>query len=161
MFFRIILLFPIRVLTKKSNTLSNIRLLTSEPIEIFEWDPSILPVDFVQIHTYHPLRIPNEIWWYSKYVGKPWIIGETALPSDNDSISYDLQARFVKEVYQYIIDCGGIGFGWWEFQDHINPGLNFEANYPGLLNHDGITTTKSGKEIVYAADNPVGSRTEG
>ena len=120
----------------------------SEPIEIFEWDPSILPVDFVQIHTYHPLRIPNEIWWYSKYVGKPWIIGETALPSDNDSISYDLQARFVKEVYQHIIDCGGIGFGWWEFQDHINPGLNFEANYPGLLNHDGITTTKSGKEIV-------------
>ena len=120
----------------------------SEPIEIFEWDPSILPVDFVQIHTYHPLRIPNEIWWYSKYVGKPWIIGETALPSDNDSISYDLQARFVKDVYQYIIDCGGIGFGWWEFQDHINPGLNFEANYPGLLNHDGITTTKSGKEIV-------------
>ncbi len=120
----------------------------SEPIEIFEWDPSVLPVDFVQIHTYHPLRIPNEIWWYSKYIGKPWIIGETALPSDNDSIRYDLQALFVKEVYQYIIDCGGIGFGWWEFQDHINPGLNFEANYPGLLNHDGITTTKNGKEII-------------
>ena len=120
----------------------------SEPIEVFEWDPSVMPVDFVQIHTYHPLRIPNEIWWYSKYIGKPWIIGETALPSDNDSISYDLQALFVKEVYQYIIDCGGIGFGWWEFQDHINPGLNFEANYPGLLNHDGTTTTKNGKEIV-------------
>jgi len=120
----------------------------SEPIEVFEWDPSVLPVDFVQIHTYHPLRIPNEIWWYSHYVGKPWMIGETSLPSDNDSVSYDLQSRFVEEAYQYVIDCGGIGFGWWEFQDFLNPYMNFEANYSGLLNHDGVTVTKSGREVV-------------
>ena len=119
----------------------------SEPIEVFEWDPSMIPVDFVQIHTYHPLRIPNEIWWYSNYCGKPWIIGEISLPADNDSITYEQQAYFVKEAYQYVIDCGGIGFGWWEFQDHINPKLNFEANYSGLLNHEGVTKTKSGKEI--------------
>ena len=120
----------------------------AEPIEVFEWDPSMLPVDFVQIHTYHPLRIPNEIWWYSHYVGKPWMIGETSLPADNDSISYDSQARFVEQVYQYTIDCGGIGFGWWEFQDYLNPDMSFEANYSGLLNHDGVTSTKSGHEII-------------
>ena len=120
----------------------------AEPIEVFEWDPSMLPVDFVQIHTYHPLRIPNEIWWYSHYVGKPWMIGETSLPADNDSISYDSQARFVEQAYQYTIDCGGIGFGWWEFQDYLNPDMSFEANYSGLLNHDGVTSIKSGHEII-------------
>ena len=119
----------------------------AEPIEVFEWDPSMLPVDFVQIHTYHPLRIPNEIWWYSHYVGKPWMIGETSLPADNDSISYDSQARFVEQVYQYTIDCGGIGFGWWEFQDCL-VGVNFEAQYSGLLNHDGVTVMKNGHEII-------------
>lgn len=108
----------------------------SEPIEVFEWDPSILPVDFVEIHTYHPLRIPNEIWWYSHYVGKPWMIGETSLPADNDSISYESQARFVEQAYQYTIDCGGIGFGWWEFQDVLSEHMNFEGNYAGLLNHE-------------------------
>ena len=43
----------------------------AEPIEVFQWDPYLLPVDFVQFHTYHPLRVPNEIYWYSKYIGKP------------------------------------------------------------------------------------------
>lgn len=119
----------------------------AEPIEVFEWDPSILPVDFVEIHTYHPLRIPNEIWWYSHYVGKPWMIGETSLPADNDSISYDLQYHFVEDAYQYTIDCGGIGFGWWEFQD-CPIGVNFEAQYSGLLNHEGVNVTKSGRKIA-------------
>lgn len=114
----------------------------SEPIEVFSWDPSMMPVDFVEIHTYHPLRIPNEIWWYSHYVGKPWMIGETSLPADNDSVSYELQETFVQEAYQYTIDCGGIGFGWWEFQDM--PDTHFEAKFSGLLNHEGTTATSSG-----------------
>ncbi len=120
----------------------------SEPIEVFEWDPSMLPVDFIQIHTYHPLRIQSEIWWYNKYCGKPWMIGETSLPADNDSVGYDLQYHFVDDVFQYVIDCGGIGFGWWEFQDHIAPLMNFEANYTGLINTEGTTRTPSGYEII-------------
>ena len=48
----------------------------------------------------------------------------------------------------YPSKCGGIGFGWQEFQDHINKDMNFEANYTGLLNHEGITKTKSGNEII-------------
>ena len=118
----------------------------SEPIEVLEWDASILPVDFVQIHTYHPLRVKNEIYWYSRYIGKPWMIGETALPADNDSITYDDQRSFMKEAYEYVRDCGGAGFGWWEFQECVN--THFEAKYTGLMNHEGITKTISGKEIV-------------
>ncbi|NLJ82644.1 MAG: glycoside hydrolase family 5 protein, partial [Bacteroidales bacterium] len=109
----------------------------SEPIEVFEWDPSILAVDFVQVHTYHPLRVPNEIYWYSQYIDKAWMIGETALPADNDSISYEMQRQFIIDAFNYTVDCGGCGFGWWEFQEVKN--THFEAQYTGLLNHDSIT----------------------
>ena len=109
----------------------------SEPIEAFEWDCSILPVDFVEFHTYHPLRVPSEIYWYSRYCGKPWVIGETGLPADNDSITYEEQAQFVRETYQLTRDAGGCGFGLWEFQD--NPGGTYEASYTGLLRHGGRT----------------------
>lgn len=107
----------------------------SEPIEAFEWDCSILPVDFVEVHTYHPLRISSEIYWYSSYCGKPWMIGETGLPADNDSITYEEQAQFIREAYQLTRDAGGCGFGLWEFQD--NPGGTYEASYTGLLRHGG------------------------
>ena len=109
----------------------------SEPIEVFEWDPSILPVDFVQFHTYHPLRVPNEIWWYSHYIGKPWMIGETSLAVDNDSVTYNMQTYYMKEVFQYALNCGASGFGWWEFQDAYD--VHFEAQYSGLLNHEGYS----------------------
>ncbi len=117
----------------------------AEPIEVFEWDPALLPVDFVQFHTYHPLRVPSEIYWYSKYVKKPWMIGETGLPADNDSISYFEQAAFMRDAFQLVIDAGGCGFGWWTYQDE--PGTHFEAAYTGLLNHEGRTTTSNGQPV--------------
>lgn len=125
----------------------------AEPIEVFEWDASILPVDFVEIHTYNPLRIPNELWWYSHFIGKPFMVGETSLPADNDSISYESQRLFIEQAYQYTIDCGGIGFGWWEFQD--NPRINFEGAYSGVLNHEGFTTTQDGRHTIIGTMKPV------
>jgi len=124
----------------------------SEPIEVNVWDPELLPVDFVAFHTYHPLRAKSEIYWYSTYVGKPWMIGETALPADNDSISYSDQTSYLREVYQYVVDCGGAGFGWWDFQE--SPVGNFEAQFTGILNHNGITTTKDGKHTIIGTVKP-------
>jgi len=124
----------------------------SEPIEVFEWDPSILPVDFIAFHTYHPLRVPNEIYWYSKYTNKPWMIGETALPADGDSISYDEQRHFMKEVYERIIDCGGSGLAWWQFQDMIAG--NMEAKFTGIIDHKGSTKTKDGKYTILGSIKP-------
>lgn len=118
----------------------------SEPIEVFEWDPFIMPVDFVQFHTYHPLRVPNEIWWYSHYIGKPWIVGETSFSVDNDSLPYEMQTYFMKEVFQYALNCGASGFGWWEFQDAYD--VHFEAQYSGLMNHEGRTKTSKGEYII-------------
>jgi hypothetical protein len=118
----------------------------AEPTEVFEWDPEILPVDFVAFHTYNPLRVPNEIYWFSNYISKPWMIGETALPADNDSISYEVQKLFFREVYQRVIDCGGSGLGWWEFQDIR--GVYFEDTYSGMLNNHGYTNTREGNYLI-------------
>lgn len=125
----------------------------SEPIEVFEWDPALLPVDFISFHTYHPLRVPNEIYWYGKYSNKPWMIGETALPADNDSISYIEQSQFLIDVYKRVIACGGAGIGWWEFQEI--PGTHFEAQYTGLLNRKGYTYTNNGNYRIIGSLKPV------
>ena len=109
----------------------------SEPIEVFEWDPSMLPVDFVEMHTYHPLRVRSEMWWYSHYCGKPWMVGETGLPADNDSVPYQWQTQYMLETYRYARICDAIGYGWWEFQD-CPEGVNFEAQYTGLRDSEGV-----------------------
>lgn len=124
----------------------------AEPSEVHAWDPSMLPVDFIAFHTYHPLRVLSEIYWYSTYVNKPWMLGETSLPADNDSISYDMQRQFMREVYHYVRDCGGIGFGWWEFQEI--PETEFEAQYTALLNHEGTTHTKEGDYEIKGTVKP-------
>jgi hypothetical protein len=124
----------------------------AEPTEVFEWDPEILPVDFLAFHTYHPLRVPNEIYWFSKYISKPWMIGETALPADNDSISYEKQRFFFREVFQRVVDCGGSGLGWWEFQDIR--GVYFEDTFSGLLNNQGYTATREGNYIIQGTVKP-------
>ena len=62
----------------------------------------------------------------------------------------------MREVYQRIIDCNGIGIGWWEFQE-----LNFshfQARYSGLLNHEGTTFTSDGKYKIIGTVNPAAKR---
>ncbi len=109
---------------------------TAEPIEVFEWDPSMLPTDFVEMHTYHPLRVYSEMWWYSRYCGKPWMVGETGLPADNDSVPWDWQWCFLYRTFERAKYLGAIGYGWWEFQD-CPSGVNFEAKYTGLRDSTG------------------------
>ncbi len=124
-----------------------------EPIEVFEWDASLLPVDFVSFHTYHPLRVPNEIYWWSKYINKPWMITEVSLPSDNDSISYNEQRQFMYESFKRTVNCGGSGFGWWQFQD-VDWGDNFEHNYTSLIDHNGVTFYNDSNDFIYGTPKP-------
>lgn len=123
----------------------------AEPIEIFEWDPSILPIDFVSVHSYSPLRVPNEIYWYSKYLKKPWLVSETALPADGDSISYYEQLQFMMETLNRAENCNSQGFGWWQFQE-VNWG-HPEHNYTSLLNHEGVTVNSNG-DTIYGSLKP-------
>lgn len=108
----------------------------AEPIEVFEWDASLLPVDFVEIHTYHPLRVASEMYWYGHYVKRPWIVGETGLPADNDSVPYAWQTIFFRESFLCALSNGAAGYGWWEFHDCLK-GTNFEAWHTGLRDAEG------------------------
>ena len=127
---------------------------TAEPIEVFEWDPSMLPVDFIEMHTYHPLRVMSEMWWYSHYGGKPWMVGETGLPADNDSIPYEWQALFLGNTFLWAQYLGAIGYGWWEFGDSPE-GVNFEAQYTGLRDTSGHRkpAVKALREVAYVCNN--------
>ena len=76
------------------------------------------------------------MWWYSHYCGKPWIVGETGLPADNDSVPWDWQWQFLYRTFERAKYLGAIGYGWWEFQD-CHSGVNFEAKYTGLRDSTG------------------------
>ena len=85
--------------------------------EVFRWDPNILNVDFISYHPYEyePEQVRNEIYWYGKYTETPWIIGETAIAADNDSISYEEQLQFAKNTLDQTFNCGGSGYSWWQY----------------------------------------------
>ncbi|MBQ9638486.1 MAG: carboxypeptidase regulatory-like domain-containing protein [Bacteroidales bacterium] len=130
---------------------------TAEPIEVFEWDPSMLAVDFIEMHTYHPLRVQSEMWWYAHYCRKPWMVGETGLPADDDRVPYAAQAAFMAETYGYALQQGAIGYGWWEFQD-CPTGVNFEAQYTGLRDAQG--NRKPAASIVQKLHRPSSAQAE-
>ncbi len=135
----------------------------AEPLEVFRWDAQLLDVDFISFHTYHPLRVLNEIYWYSTYIDKPFIIGETSLPADNDTVPYEYQRQFLKASYEYARDAGAIGYGWWEFQEALGYGwANFEETCCGDFNvrhtallsaNDSIITAKN-KYIIHGSAKP-------
>ena len=81
------------------------------------------------------------------------MLGETALPAENDSIPYQYQCEYFDHVFRYAKDCGVCGFGWWEFQD-ANIGV-FEGKYAGILHHNDTTYTADGKHRILGAPKPI------
>lgn len=114
---------------------------------VYDWDPELIAVDFASFHPYGTFnQVGNEIFWYADNITKPWIIGETGLPSDDTLTTYEEQKQFASIVSKRCIDCGGYGFSWWQYQD-VWWG-DYDQNYFGLLNHNGITnTTVSGLSV--------------
>lgn len=108
--------------------------------EVFGWDPNILDVDFISYHPYEyePEQVRNELYWYGEQTTKPWIIGETSIPADNDSVPYKNQKEFAKKTLKQAKDCGAIGYSWWQYKD-VSWGDDFHQNYMGVVNQEGKT----------------------
>ena len=123
--------------------------------EVFKWDPNILNVDFISLHPYEyePEQVRNEMFWYGKYISKPWIIGETAISADGDSIGYDLQKTFANKTLRQAYNCGAAGYSWWQYKD-VNWHL-FHADYMGVLNHIGETHTHKDNIAIQGTRKPV------
>jgi hypothetical protein len=124
--------------------------------EMFEWDPNILDVDFLSIHPYefHKGEVENEIYWYSKYVKKPWVVGETGFSADNDSVSYDVQKAYALKFLHRAINCGASGFSWWQYKDVL--WYEFQSNFLGLVNNKATTTTSNKDLIINGTVKPAG-----
>lgn len=123
--------------------------------EVFEWDPNMLGVDFVSLHPYEyePEQVRNEIYWYGKYIEKPWIIGETAIPADNDSVSYGEQVKFARKTLEQSYNCGASGYSWWQYKDV--EWQAFHANFMGIVNMKGETRTKSPNISITGTPKPI------
>lgn len=110
------------------------------PKTVADWDPELISIDFASFHSYGSSnQVGNDIYWYSNNMSKPWIIGETGFPADNIQSTYTEQKQFVSNITKRCVDCGGVGFSWWQYQD-VWWG-SFYEDYLGLVNHNGITNT--------------------
>ncbi len=123
--------------------------------EFLEWDPSIINADFISFHPYEhePQQVLNELYYYKEHCPKPWIVGETSIPADNDSVPYADQLEFAKSTLRQAVACGAWGYSWWQFKDvdwH-----RFHPNFMGVLNREGKTRTRSGA-LVAGSVKPVG-----
>ncbi|HMT28061.1 MAG TPA: cellulase family glycosylhydrolase [Bacteroidia bacterium] len=116
--------------------------------EVFEWDPNLMNIDFLSIHPYEyePNQVRNEMYWYGKYIKVPWIIGETAIPADNDSVSYEDQKLFAERTLKQTYNCGGIGYSWWQYKDV--EWFDFHANYLGVVSRNGETINSKGNKVI-------------
>lgn len=123
--------------------------------EVFAWDPNILDVDFISFHPYEyePEQVRNEIRWYGQHVDKPWIIGETAIPADNDSVLYADQLAFARKTLDQTLACGGIGYSWWQFKD-VHWG-RFHADHMGVVDRAGWTEAGPGMPPIEGTVKPV------
>ncbi|QQR88160.1 MAG: cellulase family glycosylhydrolase [Flavobacteriales bacterium] len=128
--------------------------------ETFEFDPNMLTVDFISYHPYEyePDQVRNELRWYANNVDVPWIIGETAIPADNDSVPYADQEEFARKTLLQSRACGAIGYSWWQFQD-VKWG-RFHADYMGVLNREGVSVTSVG-DTVFGTRKPVAGALKG
>lgn len=123
--------------------------------EVFAWDPAVLDVDFISFHPYEhePGQVSNEIHWYGRYVDKPWIIGETGVPADNDSIPWSDQLDFARATLARTLACGGAGYSWWQFKD-VGWGT-FHADHLGVMSREGATFAGKGLPLVPGTMKPV------
>ena len=124
--------------------------------EVFEWDPNILDIDFMCIHPYefHKGEVENDIYWFGKYVKKPWIIGETGFSADNDSISYDVQKMYAEKFLHRAVNCGASGFSWWQYKDV--EWYEYQSNFLGLVNHKGTMQTSNKNLSINGTVKPAG-----
>lgn len=123
--------------------------------EVFAWDPNILDVDFISFHPYEyePEQVRNEIRWYGEHVDKPWMLGETAIPADNDSVPYADQLEFARKTLEQTKACGGIGYSWWQFKD-VKWG-RFHADHMGVVDLHGWTGMGAGFPAMQGTVKPV------
>jgi hypothetical protein len=99
---------------------------------VHEWDPELMDVDFLSFHCYPYWsknlslleRFESKLYWISKNISKPWIVGETGLntleecdPLNLASGTVEDQLTFINYSLSKFRSAGASGYSWWSFQD--------------------------------------------
>ena len=99
---------------------------------VSEWDPELMDVDFLSFHAYPYWsknlslleRFESKLYWISKNITKPWIVGETGLntleecdPMNLASGTVPDQLAFMRYSLNKFRSAGASGYSWWSFQD--------------------------------------------
>ena len=90
--------------------------------------------------------------WYHEQVDVPWIIGETSLPADNDSVPYSDQLEFARKMLEQAMNCGACGSSWWHYKD-VDWG-DFHSNYMGLMDLNGTTHVEGAPLPIKGTPKP-------
>ena len=121
--------------------------------EVFEWDPTILKLDFWSPHLYPIFQsrrtityaqalenVHSQLTWLQNNIGSAWIIGEFGfVANDGENPAYVWgteaeQASFTAAMLQMTRDAGAAGFSWWTFGDvdhyHEPPVFDENTNHP-------------------------------
>ncbi len=116
--------------------------------DIFEFDPSVLTIDFYSSHIYpkkRPFesstisynmilnRIKGSLFWFQNNLPMPWIIGETGFLAQNSWTYPEVdgtllqQKNYAEETLDLVRQGNGSGYSWWTYQNlHWgNPSQNF------------------------------------
>ncbi len=116
--------------------------------EFMEWDPAALDADFFSFHPYEhePGQVLSEMRFYNEHCPKPWIIGETSIPADGDSVPYSEQLAFAQETLRQSRACKAWGYSWWQFMDVEWP--EFHPSFMGVAKQLGRYRTSKGTFVA-------------
>jgi hypothetical protein len=135
---------------------------------VFGWDPNVLDLDFVSYHLYpkfgtknYKPEFFNEVRWMGQSARIPWIIGETGFSASpfnrgkhigygsdrrfnpNDGTLKE-QKQFALETAQWCLDCGGLGYAWWQYKD-----VHWENDYSVKDSLDGRKPVADAFRLMY------------
>ena len=120
--------------------------------DLFEFDPTVMKLDFYSLHVYpfkreyessnylDPMldRIHGYIYWCQNHISIPWIIGETGFRAQDTSTFPRLDGTLTDQ-YNYAastlsLSCGcyGSGYSWWTYQNFY---WSENQNYFGILDY--------------------------
>lgn len=143
---------------------------------VHEWDPVLMDVDFHAFHVY-PYgsinlskleRFEAKLYWISRNIEKPWILGETGLntaegcePLNWSWGTIEDQRKFMSYSLKEARAAGASGYGWWSFQDmKFKPGVTegtCATSCYGLVNHKpgNYFINSAGDSILGGMKTPV------
>jgi len=130
--------------------------------DVFEYDPTILSIDFYSPHfypkksSYDPSpfanildRIHGHYFWLRNTLPMPFLVGETGFRSQAGMNGPDGSNEQQSQYAAYTLDLArfyeGSGYSWWNYQDYY---WSEDDCYYGLLFRDPITHIVTEKPIV-------------